>query len=184
MIRVTVELVSANGRHRDRILGEATITNDETGERGGNGSHANYVAEFFGGRRDTPRGPRWRGPIRLFGWPRNRHHPWLLVLVVLLKAVGTEQLQDVLRALRKSGARERARLGLHGAQPGDVDPLVAKRMGLIRARGFKNVFGFSKDEDGTKRYVVNRQGDVVEVDADGRCTDCGSMPENCRDEHK
>lgn len=112
MIRVTVELVSANGRARDRVLGRAEIVNLGTGDD----THGNYRAVFYGKQPADRNGrpapyPAWRA-CDLYGWPRNRWHPWLLVLFCLWKAVGWELFERVRRPLRKSGGRERERLGV------------------------------------------------------------------------
>lgn len=122
MIRVTVELVSANGRARDRVLGRAEIVNMGTGDA----SHGNYRATFYGAtkvtRTATDPGRLWRA-CELYGWPRNRWHPWLLVLFCLWKAVGWEMFERVRRPLRKSGGRERARLGVSERE----EPTALKR---------------------------------------------------------
>lgn len=98
MIRVTVELDSANGSARDRILGTAEIVNDGTGD----GTHGNYVARFYGAPSKAWNQRLWR-ETRLMGWARKRHHPWLLILFCLLKAVGDEQVERIRHALRRSG---------------------------------------------------------------------------------
>lgn len=121
MIRVTVELVSANGRHRDRILGTAEIANDGTGTV----IHGNYRARFYGAHRPQhdrgipafcgwEHGKLWR-ETTLRGWARNRWHPWLLILFLLLKAVGPELFEKVSRPLRKSGGDARRQEAYHPA---------------------------------------------------------------------
>jgi hypothetical protein len=109
MIRITVELLSANGPERNRVLGTGEIVNDGTGTA----THGNYTARFYGGG-DKRCSRVWR-ETTLRGWPRKRWHPWLLVLVTLTKAVGIEMLESVTRPLRKSGGQ--ARRDEEGATP-------------------------------------------------------------------
>lgn len=83
MIKVTVELISANGRARDRVLGVAFIGNDGKGSE----SYADYVFDFHTVTRQGNR-RRWKAG-KVLGFPRKRLLGWDLVQWCLNAAVGS-----------------------------------------------------------------------------------------------
>lgn len=84
MIRVTVELVSANGRHRDRKLAVLEIANDGTGTQETGNYRGTLHAEY------TPSSGR---PGRVEGFRRKRQSVWSLVGAFLKQWGHTKQGQ-------------------------------------------------------------------------------------------
>ena len=81
MIRITVELISANGAERDRVLGVAEIANEGTGTR----EVANYRVSLS--KWAPKQGETWkRGEVR--GFPRLRLGVWDLLYCALREIVG------------------------------------------------------------------------------------------------
>lgn len=81
MIRVTVELISANGRERDRVLGVLEIVNDGTSKARDIGNYrGTLVAEYTRGR-----------PGVVEGFRRQRQSVWTLVGAFLKQWGHTKQ---------------------------------------------------------------------------------------------
>lgn len=74
-MRVTVDLDSAYGPHRDETLGVLEIVNDGTGDA----STGNYLVTLYGKK------GRLMAVSTIKGWPRLRRHAWDLVAEALLR---------------------------------------------------------------------------------------------------
>lgn len=84
MIRVTVELISARGRHRDKVLGVAHISNV-----GGTATKGTYKYEIFG------KGGQKLHEGGITGVPRKQFLGWDTLLAVLLDARGERLLKKL-----------------------------------------------------------------------------------------
>lgn len=84
MIRVTVELISANGRDRDRVLGVADICNI-----GGTETRGNYGVQIFKGwtKKLGKRQTLWK-ELEIKDFPRKKLGGWDLLYRILKQAVG------------------------------------------------------------------------------------------------
>lgn len=82
MIRVTVELISANGSHRDRVLGTMEIANDGTGTADVGNYRVKLHAEY------TPKEGR-HAQVR--GFRRRAQSVWSLIGTALKMTGHTKQ---------------------------------------------------------------------------------------------
>lgn len=79
VIRVTVELISARGRHRDKVLGVAEIANV-----GGSATRADYRYTVFG------KANKKMHEGRLENMPRKQMLAWDLLTLVLVECRATK----------------------------------------------------------------------------------------------
>jgi hypothetical protein len=87
VIKVTVELVSARGAERNRLLGIATIANDGRGTA----ARGNYVVQLS--KAGARAGEAWRhGYVE--GFDRKRRGGWDLLFLALRSCVGPRNLLD------------------------------------------------------------------------------------------
>ena len=84
MIVVTVEMWPGGSEERKRVLGEARIINDLSGDL----LRGNYYGGVVNGRRRSVRGLKYWRVFEVRGFPRRSLNVWDLLLRSLLVAVG------------------------------------------------------------------------------------------------
>ena len=83
MLRITIQMISANGPDRDRVLGVMDICNDGTHAQSGdiNSLRGNYNGVVY--RKGHSKLPHWLRKGRVDDYPRMSYNVWRLVLRML-----------------------------------------------------------------------------------------------------
>ncbi len=83
MLRITIELISANGPHRNKTLGVMDICNDASHALSGdiNSKRGNYNGVVY--RKGKSKPENWFRKGRVDDYPRMSYSVWRLVLKML-----------------------------------------------------------------------------------------------------